>query len=93
MQQRARLKELTWEARLHAHHLHNAEKKIEMYRTEIENSYGYCIGGNLPLCKNKEIYIGAMTPADYLSRPTNMACHDLCQKTCPKEPAAYWGWV
>ena len=28
--------------------------------------------------ENKEDYIGAMTLAEYLSRPTNMACHDLC---------------
>ena len=32
----------------------------------------------LPLWKSKENYIGAMTSAEYLSRPTNMACHDLC---------------
>ena len=28
--------------------------------------------------EKQENYIGAMTPAEYLSRPTNMACHDLC---------------
>ena len=27
--------------------------------------------------ENKENYIGAMTSVEYLSRPTNIACHDL----------------
>ena len=92
MDERARLKDMTWEARLLAHHLYNAKKKIELYRTEIESLYGYCADGNPPLWKNKENYVGAATPAEYLPRPTNMACHDLCQKkTCLKEPAASWG--
>ena len=53
-------------------------QKNELYRTEIENLYGYCAYGNLPLWKDKENYIGAMTPEEYLSRPTSMACRDLC---------------
>ena len=77
IQKRARLKELSWESRLHAHHLHIAEKKIELYKTEIKNLYGYCADGILPLWKNKENCIDAMTPAEYLSWPTNMACHNL----------------
>ena len=60
-----------------------------MYRTDTENSYGYCANGNLPLSKNKEKYISVMIPADYLSQATNMVCHNLCQKKlCLKEPAA-----
>ena len=49
IQKRARLKELTWEARLYAHPLHIARKKIEMYRTKIENACGYCADGDPPL--------------------------------------------
>ena len=64
---------------LRNHHLHIAEKKIEMCRSEIICLYGYCANGNLPTWKNEEIYIGNMTPTQYLVRPTNMACHNLCK--------------
>ena len=32
----------------------------------------------LPTWQNVENYIGEMTPAQFLARPTNMACQDLC---------------
>ena len=66
---------------------HIAERKIEMYRNEILCVYGYCADGNLPTWENKENHIGSMTPAEYLSRPANMACHDLC-KRYPKPQGA-----
>ena len=49
-----------------------------MYKKEIICLYGYCADGNLPSWKNKENYIGGMTPTEFLSRPTNIACHNLC---------------
>ena len=52
---------MTWETRLHAHHLHNAKKKIEPYRNEIESLYDYCADGSLPLWKNEENYVGTAT--------------------------------
>ena len=73
----ARWKDLTWEDRLTRHHLRIADKKIEMYKCEIKNLHGYCADGNLPAWKNKEIYIGNMTPFEYLSRPCKFTCHDL----------------
>ena len=68
--------------RLETHHLLAASKKVEMYKKEIICLYGYCADGNLPSWKNKENYIGALTPTEFLSCPTNIACHNL-YKTNP----------
>ena len=80
IQRKARWKDLTWETRLLNHHLHIAERKIDLYRNEIMCLHGYCADGNLPTWKNKENHIGNMTPAEYLSRPANIACHDLRER-------------
>ena len=79
IQKRERWKELTWETRLANHYLQIAKRKIELYKNEIMCLYGYCADGNLPTWKNQENYIGSMTPTEYLARPTNMACHNLCE--------------
>ena len=49
-----------------------------MTKKEIMRQCGFCVDPLLPTWQNVEIYIGEMTPSQFLARPTNMACHDLC---------------
>ena len=67
------------ETRLANHYLQIAKRKIELYKNEIMCLYGYCADGNLPTWKNQENYIGSIIPTEYLTRPTNMVCHNLCE--------------
>jgi len=55
------------------------EKIKNKYKDDIYHSYGYCADPDLPGWKNKEAYILQLSPEQYLSRPSNMACHNYCK--------------
>ena len=77
--QRQRWKrEIGWEETLRQHHLNIATKKLQQYKKQITNYFGYCADPSLPPWANKLDYIKRMTVEQYSSRPANMGCHDYC---------------
>mmetsp|Transcript_18789 Transcript_18789/g.39387 ORF Transcript_18789/g.39387 Transcript_18789/m.39387 type:complete len:131 (+) Transcript_18789:1198-1590(+) len=75
---------LEWESSLRSHELQKTTIKLEKYKKEIHNNFGFCADENAPGWKNKENYILQLTLIQYFAQPTNMACHNYCTiKTIP----------
>ena len=56
-------------------------KKPEMYNNKSMCLYGYILRGwQFANPENKEYFIRSMTHSEYVVRPINMVCHDLCKK-------------
>ena len=71
-------KEVNWESNLRKNELEKSTEKLQKYKNKLTECYGFCADPTLPLWKNIENYALQMTPQQYYSRATNMACHDYC---------------
>ena len=57
----------------------DVKKRLNNFKEKITSYHGFCADPTKEAWENKLDYVRQMTVEDYLSRPTNRACHNYCQ--------------
>lgn len=63
--------------------MNHATTKLEQYRKDRSNIYGFCPDPDAPLWKNKQDYFDQLSLEEFEALPTNMAMHNYCEKIQP----------